>query len=513
VFQPTTFGNYFLTKRLAVGGMAEVYAAKLYGADGFEKDIVIKQILPQYARDPEFVQSFVAEAKIAVTLSHANIVGIYELGRVGGTYFIAMELVDGLDVFTVIDLARRNTEPVGTGTAAYIVEEVAKGLDYAHRKVGPDGKPLGLVHRDLSPRNVLISREGEVKILDFGIAKTRSELAAMPKTRAGVVKGTSGYMSPEQATGGEVDTRTDVYQAGLLLYELLTGRALFWRPDDEETRDLMRRHQVTPPSVLNGDVEPELDQIVFSALARDPAKRIQNAFDLGTMLSRFRLVHHPEVGGRPLGELVSKLMARGVEEEEAAGLALPSTQELKNSLVEVLTPEARERVETIATRAPSGSGRNPLDLTHLAKTALANRGSMAAHPVMSGPGGVRIEGTLGSHGGLSAPSMVLSEAGTLGSHGGYAAQSPLHSQLGLAFQGAMPPFELKPPPAEGFGTAAGGRTLPDPSPASPESPPHSSNGFDVTSIGAALERDTLEKAAHTEPPRVRAHAVSGIETL
>src|SRR5262249_47217800 len=155
---------------------AEIYAAKLYGADGFEKDIVIKQILPQYARDPEFVQSFVAEAKIAVTLNHSNIAGIYELGRVDGTYFIAMELVDGLDVFTLIDGVKRNGGAIDPGLALLVVEECAKGLDYAHRKLGPDGQPLGLVHRDLSPRNVLCSREGDVKILDFGIAKTRSEL-------------------------------------------------------------------------------------------------------------------------------------------------------------------------------------------------------------------------------------------------------------------------------------------------------------------------------------------------
>jgi serine/threonine protein kinase len=406
VFQPTTFGNYFLTKRLAVGGMAEVFAAKLYGADGFEKDIVIKQILPQYARDPEFVQSFVAEAKIAVTLSHANIVGIYELGRVGGTYFIAMELVDGLDVFTLIDVAKRAGRPISTGMAAYIVEEVAKGLDYAHRKVGPDGQPLGLVHRDLSPRNVLISREGDVKILDFGIAKTRSELAAMPKTRAGVVKGTSGYMSPEQATGGEVDARTDVYQAGLLLYELLTGQALFWRPDDEETRELMRRHQIILPSLSNTRVEAELDQLVQATLTRDPSRRIQTAHELVTQLSRFRLVIHPEVGARPLGELVSALMVRSEEEDEAAGMALPSTQELKSSLAEILTPEARARVETIATRAPSGSGRRSLT-DAMTQAALAHQAAMAANAAMNLRGGLLVEGTLGSHGGYPAQSPFV----------------------------------------------------------------------------------------------------------
>jgi serine/threonine protein kinase len=366
VFQPTTFGNYFLTRRLAVGGMAEVYAAKLYGADGFEKDIVIKQILPQYARDPEFVQSFVAEAKIAVTLSHANVVGIYELGRVDGTYFIAMEYVDGLDVFTMIDTAKRANEAISPGTALYITEEVAKGLDYAHRKVGPDAMPLGLVHRDLSPRNVLVSKEGEVKILDFGIAKTRSDYAAaMPKTRAGVVKGTSGYMSPEQAVGDEVDARTDVYQAGLLLFELLTGRALFWRPDDEETRDLMRKHEVIPPSRLSPEVPIEIDRIVLSALARDRSQRIQSAHELGAMLARLRVALYPEANGRSLSEQASRLFAIEQAQNEEAERALPSTNELARTLGVLRTQEPRGRIETIATRTPaSGEEALPLPVPH-----------------------------------------------------------------------------------------------------------------------------------------------------
>jgi serine/threonine protein kinase len=400
VFQPTTFGNYFLTRRLAVGGMAEVYAAKLYGADGFEKDIVIKQILPQYARDPEFVQSFVAEAKIAVTLSHANVVGIYELGRVDGTYFIAMEYVDGLDVFSMIDAAKRAGETVRPGTAVYIAEEVAKGLDYAHRKVGPDGKPLGLVHRDLSPRNVLISREGEVKILDFGIAKTRSDAAAMPKTRAGVVKGTSGYMSPEQAVGDEIDVRTDVYQLGLLLFELLTGRALFWRPDDEETRNLMRKHEIVPPSRLSPGVPAELDRLVLSALTRDRHQRIQTAHELGALLARMRLALYPEVGARPLGEQISRLMAVEAAQNAEAEKTLPSSSELARTLDVLRTQEVRGRVETIATRTP-----RPGDESTPIAPASADGG--AAQPAGAAPPSIGVAIPSGA----SAPSVLAKSRG------------------------------------------------------------------------------------------------------
>jgi serine/threonine protein kinase len=362
VFQPTTFGKYFLTRRIAVGGMAEVFAAKLYGADGFEKDLVIKQILPQYARDPEFVQSFVAEAKIAVSLNHANVVGIYELGRVDGTYFIAMEYVDGLDVFQLLDHARKFDRTLSPGLALLVGEEVAKGLDYAHRKHGPDGEPLGLVHRDLNPRNVLISKEGEVKILDFGIAKTASTAAAMPKTRAGVVKGTTGYMSPEQAVGLDVDPRTDIYQTGLLLYEMLTGEALFWRPDDETTRSLMRAHKVPSPSDRNPEVSPEIDELVLRLLSKSPERRVATAADLAQQLARLRFLFHPDDDHRRLGRLASELLVLRRQEEsqtELPPISVPSTFELSEVISKAIEHSISDDIETIATRFPSSPDAAP----------------------------------------------------------------------------------------------------------------------------------------------------------
>ena len=349
--------------------MAEVFAAKLYGADGFEKDLVIKQILPQYARDPEFVQSFVAEAKIAVSLTHANIVSIYELGRVDGTYFIAMEYVEGQDVFALLDAARRQNDPLTPGLALLIVEEVCRGLDYAHRKTGPDGLPLGLVHRDLNPRNVLVAREGDVKILDFGIAKTGHKSAAMPKTRAGVVKGTTGYMSPEQATGQAIDHRTDLYQAGLLLFECLTGQALFWRPEDQATRDLMRAHHVPNPSELIPAIPSEIDEIVLRTLRIRPEARFQTASDLTSALSRIRALLFPETNARRLGEWVVRLIetdkaaTRAIEEE------IPDSADFSEVISQAIVQSIEGKVETIATRAPGifkpvrrpRTGSQPLD--------------------------------------------------------------------------------------------------------------------------------------------------------
>ncbi len=367
MFHPTTFGKYFLTRRIAVGGMAEVFAAKLYGSDGFEKDLVIKQILPQHARDPEFVQSFVAEAKIAVSLNHANVVGIYELGRVDGTYFIAMEYVDGLDVFALMEAARRHYQVLDPGLAVLITEEVARGLEYAHRKKGPDGRSLGLVHRDLNPRNVLISREGDVKILDFGIAKVASPV--MPKTRAGVVKGTTGYMSPEQAVGREVDARTDIYQAGLLLHELLTGNALFWRPDDQMTRDLMRRHHVPPPSVVIGGLPSELDQVVMSALERDPNRRIPTAGELSSRLNGLRYRFFPDSDHNQLGIWTNQLMDLDLVATQQIDDELPATEDFSEVISRAIEQSIGGKIETIATRAPSGvfaaakptTGSQPLD--------------------------------------------------------------------------------------------------------------------------------------------------------
>lgn len=332
--------------------MAEVFAAKLYGADGFEKDLVIKQILPQYARDPEFVQSFVAEAKIAVSLTHANIVSIYELGRVEGTYFIAMEYVDGQDVFALLDTARRQQDPLDTGLALLIVEEVCRGLDYAHRRTGPDGLPLGLVHRDLNPRNILVSREGDVKILDFGIAKTGHKSAAMPKTRAGVVKGTTGYMSPEQATGQTVDHRTDIYQAGLLLFESLTGQALFWRPEDQATRELMRRHHVPAPSDLVSGITREIDQVAIKALKVRPDARYQSAAELAATIARIRALNFPYATPRVLGNWVIRLTERDRAAARAREEAIPATADFSEVISQAIEQSIVGKTEFIASKTP-----------------------------------------------------------------------------------------------------------------------------------------------------------------
>ena len=276
-------GRYRLIKRIAQGGMAEVYRARATGAEGFEKDVCVKRVLPHFARDADFVEMFKNEARLAAKLQHANIVQIFDFGEEGGTYYIAMEFVDGRDVRGWLDLARRGHHKLPVGLAAFIAQEAARGLGYAHQK-REGGQSLGIVHRDVSPHNVLISRSGEVKIADFGIAKAASRAAA---TRSGVLKGKVAYMAPEQARGAKVDARTDIFALGVVLHEMLTGSRLFQGDTETETLGRVLYGDIPSPSTLSADVPPTLDAIVMRALERDPSKRYAAMDELGRELSRF----------------------------------------------------------------------------------------------------------------------------------------------------------------------------------------------------------------------------------
>jgi serine/threonine protein kinase len=243
--QPIKFGKYYLLERLAVGGMAEIYKAKIFGVDGFEKQMVVKQILPQYARNREFVTMFIDEAKITVSLSHGNIVPVYELGQIDGIYFLSMDYIDGKNLGELLDAGIEAKNLLSVPHALFIACEVLAGLDYAHRKTDERGNPLNIVHRDVSPQNILISFDGSVKIVDFGIAHAATKAHA---TQAGVIKGKFGYMSPEQALGKDVDSRSDIFTAGILLWEMLTLERLFGGESDTQALDRIKRADVPPPS-------------------------------------------------------------------------------------------------------------------------------------------------------------------------------------------------------------------------------------------------------------------------
>jgi tetratricopeptide (TPR) repeat protein len=262
--------------------MAEVFLAKTTGAEGIEKVLVVKRVLPSFARSPKFIAMFVDEAKVAMRLNHPNIVQVYAFEQVRDELVLAMEFVDGLDLGRLLSTARRQGRRLPTALAAYVVMEVAKGLDYAHVRKDESGVPMDIVHRDVSPQNVLISYDGVVKIADFGIARAR-----LVSEETGIIKGKFSYMSPEQARGQRVDRRSDVYSLGVLLAELLMGRAMYPGQQGMEVLEQVREGRITLPRQVDPSIPPELEQVVVRATAFDREERYQTARSMAGALSRW----------------------------------------------------------------------------------------------------------------------------------------------------------------------------------------------------------------------------------
>jgi len=253
---------YELIERIAVGGMAEVFRAKAHREHGFEKLLAVKRILPRLAQQPEFERRFIAEAKLAVSLSHANLVQVFDFGRSGGSLYIAMELVDGPDLRALLERCRAEGRAVPVGAALHLAMSLCRGLDCVHR--------AGVVHRDVSPSNLLVSRGGEVKLADLGVAQPAREQLASDRR---AVAGKWPYMSPEQARGDAIDVRSDVFAAGALIHEVLTGERLFDGGEIAEVSAKIAAMPVLPPSVRRPDLPAELDAVILRALERDPARR------------------------------------------------------------------------------------------------------------------------------------------------------------------------------------------------------------------------------------------------
>jgi len=273
--RPTTkIGSYDLLRLLAEGGMAEVWLARKIGPLGVSKLVVVKRILSHQARNRDFVDAFIDEARLTVRLQHPNIVQVLEVGQEQGRPFLALELVDGLDLDRLgHELARRG-RPLPIGVAVHVAAGLLRALDYAHALSDEAGQPLHVVHRDISPPNVLLGRHGEVKLADFGIAKARGRLA---KTAFGLVKGKAAYMSPEQAAGLPLDGRSDLFAVGVILWESLTGARLFDAGDDFATMRRVREAQVAAPSTKRADLDPALDAVALRLLAKNPAERYPRA--------------------------------------------------------------------------------------------------------------------------------------------------------------------------------------------------------------------------------------------
>lgn len=311
----TPIGQYYLLDKIAQGGMAEIYKGLAYDLHGIKRTVVIKKILPNIAADPEFINMLINEAKIAVMLSHGNIAQIYDLGKVGNDYFMVMEFVDGKSLSQINKKSTRNRELVPVDFACYFVSEVAKGLDYMHRRSDEQGRNIGIVHRDISPQNVIVSYSGTVKIIDFGIAKAAIQIHI---TDSGVLKGKFAYMSPEQASGEQSDHRTDIFSLGVILFELLTGKRLFKGKDKRETLQNVRRANVPHPSSIRKDLPPEIDRIVLKALARDPKKRYMWASELHDDLVKFIYTNYADFKASSIEDYIRKLFQDELMEKESA---------------------------------------------------------------------------------------------------------------------------------------------------------------------------------------------------
>ncbi len=277
------FGKYTLIRKIGTGGMAEVFLARTTVAQGLNKTLVIKKIHTAYARSRQFVTMFVDEAKIALGLNHPNIIQVFDFGAVGDTYFLAMEYVEGMDLLRLLQEAAKARQRLPYGLSAYIVQQLAKGLDYAHRKSDEFGQPLAIVHRDISPQNILLSWDGGVKIVDFGIARARDV-----HEEQGVIKGKFAYMSPEQARGEPVDCRSDVFAAGIVLFELVCARPLF-HGKGKEALEMVKSGAIPRPAEFAPELEPTLERIILKALAFHRTDRYQTARDLQHELGKFQL--------------------------------------------------------------------------------------------------------------------------------------------------------------------------------------------------------------------------------
>jgi eukaryotic-like serine/threonine-protein kinase len=301
---PSQFGRYTLVQRLATGGMAEVFKAKIISGHGFEKLLVIKRILPNLAADKTFVSMFIDEGKLTAQLIHPKIVQVTDFGEENGQYFIALEFVDGFDGLALLRSAAQKHVNLPVPICMFIASEVLDALDYAHNAQDAEGKPMHLVHRDISPSNVFIARRGDVKLGDFGIAHAQERES---KTQAGTLKGKYGYMSPEQVTGGDLDGRSDIFAVGIVLAEMLMGKRLFTAPNDLDVLLMVRDGRLERWDKYGQETPKLLDAIVRKSLAKDLSQRFQSAAEFRNALEDLQFKFGMRVGPADVGLLASDL--------------------------------------------------------------------------------------------------------------------------------------------------------------------------------------------------------------
>lgn len=383
------FGKYVLVGEIAVGGMAEVFLGVQKGLEGFLKVVVLKRVLPHFTDNEQFVRMFVDEARIAARLDHPNIVRTYEFGALDGQYYTAMEYLPGEDLRAILRRLSVKKQKMPVHLAVGIVMQLCAGLHCAHQLTCTAGRPLNLVHRDVNPANLIITYGGEVKIIDFGVAKTNSTA-----TVTGTIKGKIAYMPPEQILGRGVDQRSDIFSAGVVLWELLTGRRLFGRASDAATLYAIMNDPVPLPSRYRSEIPRELDAIVMRALSRSPADRYASAEDMAAALEQFML-HQPKYDARIVASMVEELF--GTERAEAKR-AISQTRSLGHniSLVMKLRSEVRSDLAAGLDTLASGSSSNVVSAQTPAPLRSRSRAYMFAAVLLAGVGAGVVFGVVGS---------------------------------------------------------------------------------------------------------------------
>ena len=354
-FEPVRFGKYLILGRIAVGGMAELYQAKITSVEGFEKLVAIKKILPHLTQEKNLVDMFIDEAKLAAMLTHQNVVQIYDLGSLEGAYYIAMEYIRGKDLRTILNKSDEKEQPLPPEYAIHITCRICAGLDYSHNLKDFQGNPLKLIHRDISPQNILVTYEGGVKIVDFGIVKAARRSS---DTKVGLIKGKVPYMSPEQAAAKKIDHRSDIFSTGILLYEMVTGKRMF-EGSELEVLDLVRNAEFQPPESLVPDLPPMLYDVLHRSLSKDPDQRYQTCADMlvemEECLSTFVARPSAEALSHYMKSLFEKEIAAEASALQEADTQVPSIQKEPDSEERTKTQEVQEETRaTLAERAASG---------------------------------------------------------------------------------------------------------------------------------------------------------------
>jgi serine/threonine-protein kinase len=471
-------GRYNLIRKLATGGMAEVILAKITGTGGFEKPVAVKRMLPSMAQDPAFVELFLREARLTVSLAHKNIVQVFDLGTVKGQYYLVLEFVDGENLRALLNNFADAKIKIGVGEAVYLVQQVAEGLAYAHSRKGPDNKPLNIIHRDINPANVMVSKDGDVKLADFGIAKAAD---GTMNTQAGVIKGKSSYLSPEQVLGTEVDQRSDLFLMGLMLWELLTGQRLFDAPNYFLALQRIASFKVEKLERLP-DVPDGLWKVMTAVLQQDPNKRMGKASELADALQGFLFEARLRVGQREIAEMFTNAFPGRISPLQAAADAAPG---------ELILLDDESRYSTTSSTPPPVAP-NPARPPPLPTRPKTGGNVSASSPITGGNPAVTRPGTSGS------PSARPSSA-----------SSPVVQGLILPAPAPVPP-----PPPPSSSSSSSSAPISSSSQAVTSSSSSSSSSSDASSSSQARPGSSQAiAAANQRPSTISSPAVSSNAAL